>query len=108
MWVMTTEGFYSVVADRDDPDGLLVRARTRQDMCELGRWIPDIEFVETPRADYRWRAHVTRAEWVVALAQIAGRIDYPNFKNEVARRQGSERATLYSRIWTTLRRLQED
>lgn len=107
MWVMTTQGFYSVVADRDDPDGVLIRARTREDLEALGRQIPDLEPFENARADYRWRARVTRAEWVAALAQLAGQVDYPNFKNEVARRQGSHRATLYSRIWTTLRRLQE-
>ena len=29
MWLFTTQGFYSVVAHRDDPETLIVRARTR-------------------------------------------------------------------------------
>ena len=108
MWLMTPQGFYSVVADRDDPEGVLIRARTREDIEALREQIPDLEPFEHRRADYRWRARASRAEWAIALALLAGDITYPNFKNAVARSQGSERATLYARVWTTLRRLQED
>ena len=106
MWLLTTQGFYSVVAHRDDPDKLLVRARTRADIEALGEQIPAIEPFEDPAADYRYRAVVSRAEWLVALAQLVTELDYDNFKNAVAGRQGSERAALYGVLWRELRRLQ--
>ena len=40
MWVMTTQGFYSAVADRDDPGSVIVRARTRDDIEALRKQIP--------------------------------------------------------------------
>lgn len=106
MWVLTTQGFYSAVARRDEPDTVIVRARTREDIEALSRQIPGIEPFEDPAADYRHRAVVSRAEWVAAVAQLASDIDYDNFKDEVAERQGSRRASLYGQVWGVLRRLQ--
>ena len=108
MWLVTTRGFYSVVEHRSDPDRLIVRARRREDLDALAELIPGLEIFSDRRADYRWRAIVARSEWVVALALLAGEIDYPNFKNAVAKRQGSERAHRYSEVWRILYGLQED
>ncbi len=88
MWVITTQGFYSAVAHRDEPDTVIVRARTRDDIEALRRQIPGIEPFEDATADYRHRAVVGRAEWVAAVAQLASAIDYDNFKDEVAERPG--------------------
>jgi hypothetical protein len=106
MWLVTTQGFYSVVAHRDDPDKLLVRARTHDDIDALREQIPTLEPFEDPHADYRHRAVVGRAEWVAALAQLASEVDYDNFKNAVADHQGRERSGLYARIWSILLELQ--
>ena len=106
MWVMTTQGFYSVVAHRDEPDSVIVRARTREDIEALREQIPDLEPFEDPSADYRHRAIVDRAEWVAAIAQLTIEIDYDNFKNAVARRQGPERASVYGTVWRDLLQLQ--
>jgi hypothetical protein len=106
MWLMTTSGFYSVVEHRRDPERLVVRARAREDIEALREWIPGLEPSSDADADYRWRAVVSRAEWVVALAQIGSEIDYPNFKAAVAQRQGAERATFYTEVWQVLRRIQ--
>lgn len=107
MWVMTSQGFYSVVAHRSDASFVLVRSRTRDDLVALRAQIPSLEPSEDPSADYRWRAEVTREDWRAAVSELATAIDYENFKSEVARRQGSRRATLYERVWSTLRALQE-
>ncbi len=40
-------------------------------------------------------------------AALAKEIDYPNFKNAVAERQGTGRAHVYSDVWVTLLGLQE-
>jgi hypothetical protein len=105
MWLLTTQGFYSVVAHRDHPEMLLVRAQTRDDIEALRNQIPDLAPYEDPNADYRWRAEVTREQWVEALEQLGGAIDYPNFKNPVADVQGPEREGLYHQVWQALRRL---
>ena len=105
MWLLTTQGFYSVVEDRDDPRWLLVRARTRDDLEALGSQVEGLEVFETPEADYRWRTRLLREEWLAAVAQLAVAIDYPNFKDAVDARQGSRRASLYSKVWLVLRRL---
>ena len=108
MWLMTTSGFYSVVEHRRDPERLVVRARAKEDIEALRRWIPGVEPRSDAAADYLWRAVVTRAEWVVALAQMASEVDYPNFKAAVAQRQGAERACYYTEVWQVLRRIQRE
>ena len=105
MWLLTTQGFYSVVQDRDDPRWLLVRARTRGDLEALRAQIAGIEVRESPDAGYRWCARVLREEWLAAAAQLASEIDYPNFKDAVHDRQGPRRSSLYMKVWMVLRRL---
>ena len=107
MWLVTTRGFYSVVENHDDPEGLLVRARVREDLESLADLIPGLGVEETPERDYRFRAAVTRDAWATAAAELAREIDYPNFKNAVAERQGSSRAHVYSGVWGILLGLQE-
>jgi hypothetical protein len=106
MWLFTTNGFLSVVRDADDPDRLVVRGRVREDLeafCEdTGAPAP----VETPGRDYRWRTWVSPATFATHLADQAGRIDYPNFKDAVASRQGHERAHRYHDVWQVMYDLQ--
>ena len=106
MWLITTQGFYSVVAHRDDPDQLLVRARVRDDLKALREQIPGIELTETPEADYRWRAEVSRDKWQSALVALGEDIDYDNFKNAVGEQQGWVRESVYHRVWDALFTLQ--
>ena len=106
MWVFTTQGFYSVVADRNDPGQVLVRGRAREDLEALKGQIADLEIFEDRAADYRWRAYVSREQWRDAVAQIAEEIDYPNYKDAVAERQSHDRASVYGRVWSVLQSLQ--
>jgi hypothetical protein len=106
MWLFTTQGFYSVVAHRRDPERLIVRARAREDLEALRAEIPELRIFSDPDADYRWRAIVSRAEWVAAVAQLAADVDYDNFKSAVAARQGRGRERLYHRVWAALQELQ--
>jgi hypothetical protein len=108
VWVLTPRGFYSVVANLDDPETVLVRARAREDLDELADVLGTLFIRETPDGDYRWRAVVTRRAWTGALILMAAEIDYPNFKAEVGRRQGHGRASVYAEVWATLRGLQEE
>jgi hypothetical protein len=106
MWLVSTQGFYSVVRHRRDPDKLIVRGRVRQDLEALREQIPALRVFSDDSADYRWRAVVTEAEWVVAVAQLATEIDYDNFKSAVGERQGHERARVYGHVWGELLSLQ--
>ena len=106
MWVLSTRGFFSVVADDADPSRVLVRARVREDLDRLGELLPQLEPWHDPTADYAWRALVDRSEWGRVLGVIADEIDYRNFKSAVADRQGETRAEVYARVWAELRGLQ--
>lgn len=106
MWLMTTEGFFSAVADRDNDEFVLVRSRTKTDSAALAAAVEGAEVIETPSADYRWRVRVRRASWMSYVAAQALAIDYDNFKNAVAERQGIERATVYGDVWSVLLVLQ--
>ncbi len=106
MWLFTKFGFVSVVEDVVDSNLLLVRARTYRDILLLLAYMPrhldasDIR--ETKDADYRYRMFVTRSDFKEALVGIVDGIDYPNFKDAVARTD-VPRARLYEKVWRLLR-----
>jgi len=105
MWLTTTEGFFSAVEDRDEQGSVLVRARVRGDLEQLADAL-GVEVLEMPAADYPFRVRVSKADWAGYVANCAGRIDYDNFKDAVAARQGHDRAEVYMGVWSALRRLQ--
>jgi hypothetical protein len=110
MWLVSDRGFYSVV-DKGDREGYLcVRARLRQDLYNLFE-LDSMngyrdEVIETDNSDYRYRVYVRREDWAAAASDLAGEIDYPNFKSEVAAMQGDDRARTYMRVWSALAELQ--
>jgi hypothetical protein len=107
VWIFTDFGFFSVVAHRDEPDRLLVRARVRSDLEALTQAIRGrgkSRIYSTPDHDYPFRCIVKREAFGRALSELAERIQYDNFKNSVAATQGSERAHVYLGIWDHLRR----
>ena len=107
MWLFTTIGFFSVVADPAHPDTLKVRARAREDLETLrARYLPDLEIVETDHTDYRFRAFLHRDEWAHAVQALTADIDYPNFKAAVGQRQGPARAKRYAKVWQVMYELQ--
>lgn len=111
MWLFTTFGFFSVVAHRDCPKSLMIRARVRTDLEGfLFAAAPSIallreptpEIIETPRADYPFRIVVSRFTFGAILAEYIDNMHYANFKNEIHRVQGSERAENYHDVWEVL------
>ena len=58
MWICFNDGFVSVVADKNNPDRLLVRARRKQDL--LTACGKDVEVLKDAGTDYRWRTFVDR------------------------------------------------
>jgi len=106
MWVLTPRGFFSVVQDRGDANRLLVRTRVRTDLEALRDVLPGLEPTGYEGADYPWRAWVDRGDWARVLEAMCEEINYSNFKNTVADRQGGSRAAIYRHVWTTLHRLE--
>jgi hypothetical protein len=106
MWLLTPRGFFSAVQDRNDPDRVLVRARVGADLEALRDLLPEIEVVFGEGTDYPWRAWIPRDDWARAVHAMCGEIDYGNFKNAVADRQGYARAGIYSEVWGSLHGLE--
>jgi hypothetical protein len=49
---------------------------------------------------------VPKADFAEAVQRMVLDIDYDNFKDEVAKRQGQPRADLYHELWDVLRKLE--
>ena len=123
MWIMTNEGFLSIVEKPwDRPYGTLtVRARTIEDIdfflavCQERRDADGrrpFQFggriEEDPAADYRFRIQVPRASVRAYVDEMIVGIDYDNFKNSVKNHGHHKHAVAYSGVWSVLRHLQED
>jgi hypothetical protein len=113
MWVFTLDGFYSAVAHRSEPNTIIVRCRDLGDAERLRnalflshRFAAEVH--HTPEADYAYRLFVSRTMWTHYLSGQANSIDYPNFKDAVADRQGLERADIYHDVWHVMWEFQRD
>ncbi len=108
MWLITSFGFFSVV-QKTGEQGLTVRARVAEDLQRLReRYMPELSETTTGAGtDYPHRARIDREAFAGGLRRVVADLTYPNFKSEVARAQGQQRAHLYSGVWTTLRKLEQ-
>jgi hypothetical protein len=112
MWLISPSiGFVSVVQKPWDREAgtLTIRARVGADLDILrAKYLPELgPTADDPKADYRYRATVSREALQRAVAAIAGDIQYSNMKEEVGRVQGMEREVVYAGVWHQLRRLQQ-
>ena len=112
MWLFTDFGFFSAVRCKDRPATIVVRARAADDLINLvHRYGGPLDatyddIVVTPRADYGYRLEVLREAWAQVVAEIARDVDYGNFKDSVAARQGKERAKIYGEVWLSMLEVQ--
>jgi hypothetical protein len=101
MWIITRGAFLSVVLKDCTVNEVLVRARREGDIEKL---FPDAKVEVGTGTDYRCRAVVSRGALADALENEVFSIDYPNFKNEVARKDPKLADVLHS-VWHALLRL---
>lgn len=82
MWLFNSDGFVSIVADKDDPDNgeLLVRSRDKTHITNL---FPSAEVFSKLPSDYQWRAWVSREEVIEAMIKRVEGLNYTNFKNSI-------------------------
>lgn len=110
MWLMTSLGFFSIARKPDDVAAgtLTIRSRDRSDLEALReRYLPSLsKIVENSGTDYRYRAKAPRSDVAKAFEKIVHDLDYENFKDEVARKQGNDRAKVYGEVWGILYGLQ--
>lgn len=112
MWLITPDGFFSIVQKPGDAEHgtLTVRARVAGDLDVLrDKHLPSLgPTVAGYGSDYRYRATAPRTDVAAAMAKMIEDTSYENFKNEVAARQGNARASLYGEVWHSLHKLQTD
>ena len=103
MWLFTSKSFLSVVSDKENPKGdrLLVRSRIAGDIEEV---FPSADVMETPYADYRFRAWLPRSEVTQALSRYVEDLDYTNFKNSVS---DKDRIRPLMQVWSIMHEHQE-
>ena len=106
MWLATQHGFYSIVQKAEDT--YFVRARIRQDLVNLVDMLDlEAEVHEWVQADYRYRIIIDLDELLEIMVQLAGSIDYPNFKAQIYQREEqSHKLGAYHKIWSTMAALQ--
>jgi hypothetical protein len=98
MWIFQNNSFLSVVEHKDDPARVLVRSRIQGD---IERAIPGVTVHEDRQADYRYRTFVTREQFKAAMSAAIDRIQYPNFKDSVAK-EDHERKAAYLSVWQVM------
>lgn len=115
MWCMTKFGFFSAVEHRDDPNKVLIRARSRRDLLDLFNFAEyrgvGTEFSEITatldHADYPYRIEATKIAWATVLGAMVGDIDYDNFKTRIGR-TNKARAATYGKVWEDLLRIERE
>lgn len=100
MWVCLPDSFLSIVAHRERPGQLLVRARVAG---HIEASFPEAHVEHTPHADYAFRASVPRELVAEVIGRRARDIAYPNFKASVRDHALHE---AYLAFWTVMHRLQ--
>lgn len=110
MWMATVDGFLSAVQHNTDPDTLVVRGRTKDDVRALAQYAtvalhlptdPDTLITTYDGSDYPFRVMVPKTTWAQYVGAQALAIDYGNFKSAVAK-VSTEHAAAYHNVWTDL------
>lgn len=80
MWICLKDAFLSIAADPSDPAVRVVRAQVPGHITSV---FPAAEVIETPRADYRYRASVKADVVANALADAVAKIEYTSLREHV-------------------------
>ena len=107
MWLFTTFGFFSIVQKQNN-SFLTVRARASADLDRLRQdFMPELsETLVGGGTDYPYRATINHEDFSRGLAKLGEALDYSNFKAEVHKKMGYERASIYGDVWSALLKLE--
>lgn len=96
MWIFLSQSFLSIVAVKDKPEILVVRARIAGDIeCVF----PEAEVLTDIGSDYKYRAFFSRKRVAEVIALEIGNIDYTNFKKSV---NPYNRELAYMEVWARM------
>jgi len=97
MWLYVSGGFLSIVAHRDKPEHLLVRARHPEHINAL---FPEADVIFMASADYPFRVVLHRMVVERAVGRYITQMSYGNFKNSVTDNGYRDACTS---VWQTMR-----
>lgn len=104
MWIFLNDAALSIVAHREEPGTLLVRARIAGDIEKV---FPNAIVKHTPEFDYAYRTCAHRKIVADVLSQRVEAIGYDNFKNSVDPVDHA-RHNAYLNTWFVMRDYQEE
>lgn len=124
MWVMTTGGFVSAVAHRENKSMLMVRGRDKKSLENMLQSIVDglaragqpaldplPEVQSQPKGvhwDYPHRVIVSKVHFEYFLIdEVEEYLDYANFKSEATVARGKEYHDALMNVWTDMKKLTE-
>lgn len=90
------DAFFSVVKDRNNEDGVVVRARVEGDLENV--FGSDKKVIVTDDSDYRFRLFLDQEYVKNVIANRIENINYPNFKNSI-NKTDYERKRYYTDVW---------
>ena len=96
MWIGHSNGWLSIVAHRERPNDLLVRARRDKHISSF--W-PDVEIKFNADADYPYRSVISRDDVADVVMKYINGIDYDNFKQTVDEKN---LADAFTSMWCTM------
>lgn len=111
MWLFTPEGFFSIVDKHDPkhPGELCIRARASGDLDRLRKQMPELgETIMHVGTDYPARAWAERSAVAAWASSQMLDLDYSNFKSEVGRTMGHDRAHVYMGVWSQMLKLEKE
>ena len=93
MWIGLNDGWLSIVANRNDDETLLVRARSESHIMSA---FPDCDMFVLKNADYPYRAYIERYHVANVVSQRLMETEYDNFKASV---RDEKLHDLYTNMW---------
>mgnify|MGYP001279191610 CR=1 FL=1 len=80
MWLFLSDSYLSVVAHREQPGSLLVRARNKQ---HIENFLPGRDWFKLEHSDYPYRLVISKNEFAELMLDYITDIKYCNFKSSV-------------------------
>ena len=108
MWIMTTDGFYSVVKKPGQEKEVTVRSRVKTDLEKLLNKLNSEKTIqERVGTDYPFRVLMSQTDWADYLQKTAMDIEYDNFKNTLDS-SDHHRHEAYFNCWSALTSLEKE
>jgi len=101
VWIITDQGFVSVVQHNVDDRLLCVRARRREDLEPF-----DAEVVEHAGSDYQYRCNVHREAFAEWMEDRISDLSYTTHAKENMAGNDTRRYQAYLNVWADLAELQ--